>query len=304
MYLQTRNLSIFIVYLISMMIDNTVWEPLWGVIARAMVGVCTVMIYSSSLLPYYICLWSLCLLTFLQSMAFLWKKNCLHTTLTCCLYHLYLGVLSSIEVPLYLSKHEMSMWGWFFRHVGYFTTVSMCLVQKTTNAKRLRSVLSLLASLILTPLSFYQLWQQFLAPDTIYRDSLQPSILLFYVAYCVVDMVFGYAYYPQYFGVLDGWGHHIGTSLFALYFLWKGKEIYFCTGLVLETSSILLCMSRVFHDVQWVRDLRTQYFKMLFVCFRILLPTLLMAYFYKITMDPMCVIMYLISTIINTYWLC
>lgn len=301
LYLQNPNLYVYLVYLTSMLVDGIFWEPHWGVIARAIVGIIIMM---RSISIYHLCLWVVCLLTFLQSMNFMWKNDVFHTTLTCCLYHLYLGLLSCVEVRHYVFNYQHSLLEQFGRYCGYLFFVSIVLVQRTTNPKRLRSVLSFITSIVLTPLSFYQLWRQFQSPDQLYRDDNQSSILLFYIAYCMVDMVFGYTYYPQYFGVLDGWAHHIGTASFALYFLREKKEILFCIGLVLETSSILLFLSRIFYDVEWVWKLKARYFYTMFLWFRIILPTFFMVYFYPLTTDPACLCMYALSTTLNSYWIC
>jgi hypothetical protein len=104
--------------------------------------------------------------------------------------------------------------------------------------------------------------------------------------------------------MLDGWAHHIGTAGFALAFLWKEKEVVFCIGLVVESSSIVLCLSRVLYDVEWVRVLRDRCFGTLFLVSRIVLPTLGMVYFYPQSMDPVCATMHMLGTTLHCHWFC
>lgn len=259
-----------------------------------------IVILSQTSSIYYWCMWIICLFTFLQSSNYMIKGDAFKTMLTCCLYHIYLGCICSIEISYYKSFSGNScLLEQFLRYCFYFVFIFYTFIHITTNPKYLNCIFSLTTSLVLSPLGFYEIRCQFLTPDILYKDSIQKDILLFYIAHCIMDMTIGYVFYPSYFKFLEGWCHHIMTSIFAIIFLWRDTMIFFCFALVWETSTIFLNLSRLFPNVKIFKHI----FMYCFLFVRIILPTFFIIYFYPLSKDLGCLVSYILSTIVNSYWL-
>lgn len=227
------------------------------------------------------------------------KKNM--STTACVFFHVGLGVLSCMEVGLYTEEQEM-VWKRFVRYLIYNLYVFYTVYATTDNPRRLRSVLSLFSAVVLAPLSFYQVWCQ-LSYDGVYTDESQTGILVFYLAYVVADTMLGCLYYRRYFTLLEGWVHHMGTGLTTLYYMDQTKTLY-CMCMVIETSTILLSLFKIFYDVPWILYLRDKWFDKIFVLFRIIMPTFFMLYFYHLLVDTIAIIIYLVNMTLNLYWIC
>lgn len=294
LYRKNHNLWAYPLYMMSFVYEKT--DTIGGAMARLIIAII-------STLPsvYDICMWIICFLTLIQSMNYRWKNDPFKTALTCCLYHVYMSILSHMEVRYYdTNPHHHGILGQVFRYCTYLFLVAYAVViqKKITNPRRLRSVLSLVSFIIMSPLSIYQVWKQAHTPFTLQQNPSQSPILAFYIAYCVVDLLVGYFYYPHHLEI----GGHLWTTLFAIHFLRKDKMFYFCLDLALRSPVILLDVSRVFYDAQWSQTLRRIYFDNLFLWSRVILPTLFMMYFYKICMEDDCIIMYCLNLMLGSQW--
>lgn len=293
-YTTSHNLWVYPFYLTVMWFENT--KSHWGLMMR--IG--TVILITSHLSFYSIFMWVLSLLSFVQSVRYVVKKDVFKTTLTCCLYHLYLGVISYIEAKHYnFEYHYLSWIEKLIRYCCYFLFCFCTSTVITNNKRHLNCVLTFATSVVLTPLSLYETWIQCRTPTTPYMDDLQEDIILFYIAFCTMDMIIGYWYYPEYFKWIEGILHHVVTMLFAFYFLWANKKINFCIGLIEEFSSIFLNLYRLFPQFPFFKNI----FHVLFILFRIIVPVFLFFHLCHIFHDPASYTLYFSATIMNLYWL-
>lgn len=191
----------------------------------------------------------------------------------------------------------------FLGYCYWYIMVAYISIQYTLNPKRLRSILTLASSSILTPLSFYQCLRQFQQPHEIYKSYMQAQMILFYLAYCVVDTVFVNICAPNYFGLLEGWFHHIFTGIWALYYLDHEIMVAISMGMIIETSTIVMALFRIFYDANWALFLRDYVFYYMFIVFRLILPNYFMYYFYHLFADPLAVFLLGLNTLVNLYWL-
>lgn len=99
-YTKSHNLWIYPCFIAMMLTENT--KTQWGLMIR--IGL--VLIFTPVKSIYYICLWFISLLSFLQSCRYTLKKDVFRTTLTCCLFHLYLGCVSYMETTQYNFEYE------------------------------------------------------------------------------------------------------------------------------------------------------------------------------------------------------
>lgn len=289
-YLKTKSLWVYMLGMLS------IWmEPSW-VLMRSIA-----MILMGNITFSYLYQWMVCCFFYYCTFHYMLVRKMTMTTIACVFFHVGLGVFSCIEVDLYVEEDEM-MWKRFTRYLIYNFYVFYTIYAITKNPKHLRSVLSLLSSVVLTPLSFHQVWHQF-THDEIYTDDVQTGILVFYLAYVVADTMAGCFYYRQYFTLLEGWVHHVGTGLISLYYMGKTKTLY-SMCMVIETSTILLSLFKIFYHVPCILYLRDKWFCKMFVFFRIMMPTFFMFYFYKLLVDKIAITIYLINTTLNLYWIC
>jgi hypothetical protein len=293
-YLKTRNLWIYGLGMASILVEPSPHEIM--VMARAAI-VCV----QGDTTFVYLYLWAFAAMLYLFSCQFQDQGHLNMTTLTCVSYHLLLGVLSALEVPMY-RQGITNMTDGFFRYCVYLLFVSYCMVRATKNPKRLRSILSLITAIILSPLSFYYVSKEIYFG---YGDEeIHYFMANFYLSYVVVDIVVGMIYYPQYFTLLEGWLHHFGTFSFVYYgyYLNPMKRSRICVQLIVETSSIILFLSRVFYDVVWIRKLKQQLFYPSFFVFRIVLPIFFVIYLHLLC-DIYDFLIFVSFTALNLYWL-
>lgn len=250
----------------------------------------------------YLCKWMISGIFYYASFQWMLEKKIKMSSVACMCFHLILGVLAFDEVQIYKRDPETRL-EHFLRYCFYLWFVFYMVVCNTENSKRLRSVLTLTSSIVLTPLSFYQLWCQLQSSDQIYYDDIQPQTLLFYLSYVAMDIVMGLFYYPMYFTPLEGWFHHLGTAVITLYYLDHPFRILYCMNQIIETSTIFLSLFKIFYDVPWLLRLRDQWFCKSFILFRVVLPTLIMAYFHTMV-DYIAFFIYSVHMSLNLYWLC
>lgn len=242
--------------------------------------------------PFEIGAWSLCLLLALTPIhnTTAWRR-------------LVLGWISFSEArrappPPDDAAHHL------VRFICFFSFVALFLVRHATdNPKRLQSALTILTTSVLTCCGLRTAWRQWHSP-AIVLDHNHERVAAFYVAYCVVDTVFARGYYRQYFKLLDGWLHHIGTGALAAYLVWQGKAALFAPAMMVETSTILLSLRRTFYDSPLVRWLYDEWFQTLFIFFRVVLPICLIVQIHALlTDDPVILPAFGVFTILNIYWL-
>lgn len=291
-YMTSYNLWVYPCYIALLFVEDT--KTQWGLMTR--VGLMIVSISVQSV--YHLCMWLLVVLTFLQSCRYVLKKDVFKTTLTCCLFHLYLGVVSYMEATHYDWQHQLGWIEKFLKYCSYFAFIFYTTTFITDKKRQLKCVLTFFTSVVLTPLSLYETWVQCQTPTIRHMDDLQEEILLFYIAFCVMDMMIGHLHYPEYFKWLEGILHHLVTMLFAFYFLWANKKVNFCIGLIEEFSSIFLNLHRLFPHVPIFKKL----FHVSFVVFRIVVPTWIMYYLPDIMNGPISFSLYGSATTLNIYW--
>jgi hypothetical protein len=292
-YTKSHNVWMYPCYIAIMFAENRKTHE--GLMIRMGLVVLAILIKSF----YYICMWLLVLLTFLQSCHYASKKDVFKTTLTHCLLHLYCGVVSYMEAPHYDFEYQSGWTEKFLKYCSYLAFVYYTATFITDKKRQLNCVLTCFTSVVLTPLSLYETWAQFQTPTIRHMDTLQEDMLLFYIAFCFMDMMMGYAYYPEYFKWMEGIFHHVATMMFASYFLWTDQKINFCIGLIEEFSSIFLNLYRLFPHIHLFKKL----FHVSFVLFRIVIPTFIMVYLPNISSGPASLSLYGSATILNIYWL-
>lgn len=297
-YSITGIVWVYPMYLISMLIEPV--KSYKYILGRVVIVISILSCFNI----YDICLWMICILTFIQSFYYSVYGHIFKTTLTFCLYHLYLGILSALEVRHHKLMFTTALMPTMLRFSAYYVFLFYIVYSITDNPKRLRNVLSLMASIILTPLSFYQAWCQFFSfPHHIYQDDIQIPMVLCFMAYAIMDMIMGLFFYPQYMTFLEAWLHHIGFTLTLTYYLRVEKLTLCCMCMVIETSTILLSLFKIFYDYAWILWLRDNHFTWMFCLFRIWFPTFFMFYFYNLLVDNLAIFFYIINMILNTYWL-
>lgn len=255
---------------------------------------------------FYIYVCVLITVFYFLSVKFQQEDDIAMATFTCVLYHIYLGILSMIEVELY-DKSITNTTDGFVRYCSFFIFISYIMIHLTQNPKRLRSILSFATALVLSPLSIHQILKQiqYSRTETFQGDGhIQYFMPIFYLAYVVIDTIVGLYYYPTYFTFLEGWAHHIGTSIFIVYysFFCPEKMVLICMNQVIEVSSILLFLSKIFYDVDWIQHLKKKIFFNVFLFFRIIVPTFIIMYFYQLY-DGFACFIYASFTSLNLYWL-
>lgn len=300
-YLKTQNSWIYIFGIVSMLLEPEPHEIM--ILVRTGV-ICT----QGKTTFMYMYLWMLVFMFYLYSCEFQAHGNFIMALSTCLLYHIYLVMISALEVPMY-SNEITNITDGLLRYCAYLFFVSYAMIHITKkNPHRLRSFLSFLTALVLSPLSFYELYRQIQQKgryELFYGDSsIQYFMANFYIAYIVVDTLVGMIYYPQYFTLLEGWLHHWGTCGFVYYsyYIDHPKSMFVCLYMIVEAPSILLFLSRIFYDVSFIQRIKKKLFFPMFLFFRILMPTFFVLYFYHLC-DLSCCLIYGSFTSLNLYWI-
>lgn len=141
----------------------------------------------------------------------------------------------------------------------------------STDPRRTQSVCSLIASLYLSPTGLRE------ALGLTVSVLEQRRAAEIYVVYTAMDMVLALLYYPAQMRWLEGWVHHTASGAFALYCLSTGRSYLVSRSMIVEVSTILLCLPRVFPSTFNTRLVKKYLFPgTFFVCRLVLLP--IMAY--------------------------
>lgn len=299
-YFISGNLFVYPIYLTSMFMETIKSH------VHIIVRVLLLILFVSSFDMYDVSLWIICFITFIQSFYYCVHGDAFKTTLTCCLYHFYLGVLSALEVRHHPSITIIMITERFdllFRFCMYYLFLFYVVYGITDKPKRLRNVMTLLSATILTPLSFYEIWWQIQSPQHIYQDEIQTGMVLWFISYAIVDLIVGSIFYPQYTTLLEAWLHHIGFTLTLTYYLRVEKLTLCCMCMVIETSTVVLSLFKIFYDCPWILWLRDNHFTWMFCLFRIWFPTFFILYFYNLLVDNLAIFVYVINMILNSYWL-
>jgi len=293
-YLKTQNIWIYYFCLTSMLLEPLPHEIM--VMTRAAV-VCA----QGQTTFVYMYFWVIVAVFFIESCKFQDQGDRLWTMLTCVLYHIYLAAISALEVPMYVEEITNTTDG-FLRYCAYFLFVSYVMTRITKNPKRLRSILSLMTALVLSPLSFLEIYTEISSGH--HNDEIQFFMANFYLAYVMVDLLVGMLYYPEYFSFLEGWLHHLGTFLFVYYGYYMNpmKRTRVCVQLIVETSSIFLFLPRVFYDVSWIQRMKRIIFYPSFFMFRIVVPIFIVIYL-QLLNDVYDFLIFGSFTLLNFYWL-
>ena len=300
-YLKTNNVWIYYFCLTSMLLLDPFPQEVM-VMARAAV-VCA----QGQTTIVYMYFWAVVAVFFIESCKFQDIGDRFWTMLSCVLYHIYLGAISGLEVSMYVQEITNTTDG-FLRYCAYFLFVSYVMTRITKNPKRLRSFLSFITAVVLSPLSFYEIYRQIQCGGRValFHGDQQIHYFMthFYLAYVVVDILVGMFYYPEYFTFLEGWLHHFGTFSFVYltYHHNPDKIMFVSIYLVVETSSIILFLSRIFYDVPWIQKIKSICFYPTFLVFRIIIPTVLILYLRHLC-DWTCYFIYGSSTVLYIYWL-
>lgn len=189
------------------------------------------------------------------------------------------------------------------RYTCFLSFLALFLVRHATNnPKRLQSALTILTTSALSWCGLRSAWLQWQSPNALIPSHTR--VAAFYISYCIVDTCFAHAHYPQYFTLLEGWVHHVGTGGLAVYFLWQGKASLFCPAMMVETSTILLSTRRTFYDSPFVKWVYDEWFPTLFILFRVVLPVCFLIRIRAIVSDtPVVLPAFGLFSAVNLYWL-
>lgn len=235
---------------------------------------------------YRLCVWVVCFLIYKK------ENNLSKAVLTFCLYHLYTDIVSYIE------NITMGQFLWSFFYLFFTAHTSTYIIN---NPLRLRGVLPLVVNTVLFPMSFNQLCQQSKTPDSLYRDPQQVFITMFYMAYCVVDMLMGRYYGPAHFTIMEKY-NLVWSFLSAFYSFQRDQMSCFCMDLHTHIPDIVLYMSMTFYDVPWVQSLKEDHYHLMYIWYKIITPVFFIICFHKISMGFDCLFLYCINTMLSSHW--
>lgn len=215
-YMTSHNLWVYTLYLVSMLAEDT--KTHWGVVLRIGLGIAST--WTGSV--YYLCMVMIMFLTFLQSCHYAEKNDVAKTTLTCCLFHLYLGCVSYMETAYYDWDQNTEH---FFRYGAYLVFVFLH-IHLLVSLKHLHDVLTTFVCYTPTTSSQDNVVKRWvfilLSPITImaYYFFLYPRMgyVAFLDAFLMLASV-GYWVCP-----VDGWRRRadmalVGVSMFHKYYL-------------------------------------------------------------------------------------
>lgn len=294
-YLKTKNIWMYYLCLGSMLIEPPIPQEIM-LMVRAVI-VCA----QGQTTFAYLYLWAVAAMFYIKSCKFQEQGDRLWTMLTCVLYYIYLTGTSALEVSMYVKGITNTSDG-FLRYCAYFLFIFYIMTRMTQNPKRLRSILSLMTSLVLSPLSFLVIYREVFFGES--SEQIQYLMANCYLAYVVVDLSIGMVYYPEYFTFLEGWIHHIGTFVFVYYSYYVDpmKRTRVCVQLVVETPSIILFLSRVLYDIPWIQNMKKIFFYPSFFLFRVVVPTFVAVYLHLLC-DVYDYLIFGSFTSLNLYWL-
>lgn len=226
------------------------------------------------------------------------------------IYHLLLGwaMYTEMQIPRDWGTPKSSIHS-AVRYIAYILAGFEVALHYKLTPNRLQNVPTLIASTVLAPfgmMEFSKIW--FLGPHVLVQAvdlrwaSIQKEVCIFYLSYITTDMCLGLQYYPQYFTLLEGYVHHIGTGLLVLDAVKSGRVLTpMVVSMITETSTIVLSLCRVFPSTRKT-VLRSVVFPVLFVLTRIL-SMLYVAYATVVTGQYPYTIAAVLFTAVNIHWL-
>jgi len=234
-------------------------------------------------------------------------RNVYLSSTFCILYHYFLGPYSASEFHFYLSSSSSDYsWIGILRYMSWLSYGFHFIVRqlKTTEKYRIQSVMSLMAASVLAPVGLLEAGFFFAGKDMESLLGHRLQVHFFYIAYGIMDTLYGNLYYPEFFPLLEGWAHHVLTSMFTLYNLYHGYLRPCSISMIVEVPSVVLFSSRVFKDNEVIRRLRQEVFPHMFVFFRIFLLSLMGMDCYRKGDGDISVlfVLFLFSTL-NIYWI-
>jgi hypothetical protein len=94
----------------------------------------------------------------------------------------------------------------------------------------------------------------------------------------------------------------LATTLFVSYYLLRPPlRVLCCMNMIIETSGILLFLSRIFHQIRWIQKLKRILFYDMFLLFRVIIPTMLIIYYHSFY-NLFALFAYISTTAVNLYW--
>jgi hypothetical protein len=172
---------------------------------------------------------------------------------------------------------------------------------------RLQSVISFSAAIVLAPIGCYEVYKYF----TDYNNYIntytinyeyRKQTIIFYLTYTFADIVYGNIYYPEYFPLLEGWTHHLCSSLYATHCLYNNNATS-CLAMIVEIPSIILFSSKVFNTNRIISYLRKKIFPYVFITCRVIIFWyIVMDLYYKNLVKLPDVIFFYMFAILNLYW--
>lgn len=224
----------------------------------------------------------------------------------CLYYHLGLGLYSYLEAMYYYPSERVE-WDALTSLLRYSSWFCYVFSQMTRSGKRTtyqtQSIVSLTAASVLAPLGLWETWSFFISGSGL-SPMVRREVFLFYLAYCLADTYHGLRYYPQFFPLIEGWLHHGFTGGYILLSLCQGHYLPGCLAMVVETPSLILFSSRVFHKDLMIRWCKRHLFPLFFVLFRILvLGASVIKLFMIGEIGSSVVIFYLLFSLLNGHWI-
>ncbi|KAI9366136.1 hypothetical protein DFJ73DRAFT_807206 [Zopfochytrium polystomum] len=144
--------------------------------------------------------------------------------------------------------------------VAWYTTIIRLTRSTITSTRQKAWVLTLLSSLVMIivgsrmTLDFILLPTNATIADLPSLDSpLAWALSAFFLAYLAVDVVIGTRFYPDQFGFISGWVHHLGYA-YCVFSLLQRAQIgsFLAFGAILELSTVPLALGHI--DKRMRRD--------------------------------------------------
>lgn len=172
-------------------------------------------------------------------------------------------------------------------------------------ARQFSWILTLFASLVLTPIGLSETLALMTDSSNLLfsmTEEFRRQIHIFYLAYAVADSYLGICYYGQYFPWLSGVVHHGVSGLYVLEKLSSNHLQEMPITMIVETSTILLSLHRIFYSDARIRWIYRHIFPIVFLIFRIICPTIIL-YHDRMVITPSTRFLFMPFIILNIYWL-
>ena len=247
-YTTSHNLWIYPFYIAMMLAEKK--KTQWGLMIR--VGL--VLIFTSIKSIYYICFWFISLLTFLQVCRYTLKKDVFRTTLTCCLFHLYIGCVSYMETTHYNFDYKQHRIEKLLRYYFFLVFVFHTSTLITDNKHHVNCVLTFITSVVLTPFALYETWVQCKTPSFQHMDALQEDMVLYHIYLPVTSALEVAMYVKEITNTSDGFLRYCAYFLFLSFVMTRMTQnpkrlrsiLSLTTALVLSPLSFIEIYREVF----------------------------------------------------------